>query len=165
MLDLGYHIRLSVSECCSEEPAIPCRRALLPNAGALKMPRNLPRLTAWRAESVVHGGGHKIRPDLFGILVFRRFSRVRVIGEGSPTLSAIFHSLRGLALLALQQPDLGIRAPMPLSTTGISNANGSLRKSSSLRSATVSTLRNAPLKQKLYVSVKTLCRCKNYFVS
>ncbi|MET4296091.1 hypothetical protein ABIB06_002021 [Bradyrhizobium sp. LB8.2] len=53
----------------------------------LQMPRNRPRLTVRAVHSVVHSGGHKMRP-LIGILVFRRFSYLRGIGEGSPTLSA-----------------------------------------------------------------------------
>src|SRR4051812_44755277 len=51
-------------------------------------PRNRPRSTASRAGKVVHRGGHKNRPDLFGILVFRPVSRIPRSGEGSPTLSA-----------------------------------------------------------------------------
>ena len=35
---------------------------------------------------MVHSGGHKIRPGLFGILVFRRFSRICGIADESPTL-------------------------------------------------------------------------------
>jgi hypothetical protein len=54
-----------------------------------RWPRNRPRLTAQPDERVVHSGGHKIRPGLVGILIFRRFLRIRGIGVESPTISAV----------------------------------------------------------------------------
>lgn len=54
----------------------------------LQTPRIRPRLSVRAADLVLHTGGHKTRPALIRILVFRRFSRLCGIGGGSPTLSA-----------------------------------------------------------------------------
>lgn len=51
-------------------------------------PRKWLGLNVRSAKQVVHSGGHKNQPALLGILVFRRFSRLRRSGEESPTLSA-----------------------------------------------------------------------------
>lgn len=97
-----WRSRPAWKRCCEDPCILPRQCRLLRQASAAKCfpplcpvgmnsigtPRNRSRLTARQAESVVHGGGHKIRPGFFGILVFREFSRNRGEGEESPTISS-----------------------------------------------------------------------------
>lgn len=84
-------LRIARSHCWPSVSAVLGYQLSLSAAAivGLQLPRNRSKLTVGQPESVVHSGGHKSRPGFPGILVFRRISCIRGIGDESPTLSAV----------------------------------------------------------------------------